>query len=191
MAIARETLRPLAVRSDAPVGAVTLPTPNSSRSWCVQPDRVRAADQDDRRLRDTPRRVARPADCSFLLARSLQRVGQLRDGLGYCGIRVHHVAEVVARAGLVEPVHCRVEVGPEVGWAAAAGPWSLFVGWARSFGVCDGPPRQSCVERSRVSVAHRGRRVRERSQSSAKAGIGRCLLAGAQRAAPRSSGVVD
>jgi hypothetical protein len=89
---------------------------------------------------------------SALLPRDLQCVGQLRGGLGYCGVGVDDVAQVVTGAGMVEPLHCRVEARPQLGWAATAGPGSQLVGRARAFGVGDGSPCQSCLERSGVSV---------------------------------------
>ncbi len=74
---------------------------------------------------------------SALLARGLERVGQLRRGTGYCGVGVDDVGQVVARAGLVEPLHCGVEARPEFGWAAAAGPRSQLVGRTCALGVSD------------------------------------------------------
>jgi hypothetical protein len=153
----------------------------------VEPNRRSAAALRARepslRTSDRHNRLTRP--------RGLQRVGQLRGGLGYCGVGVDDVGQVVAGAGLVELAHCGVEAGPGIGWAAAAGPGAQFVWRTRPFGIGDGPPCQSCLERSGVSVAHRGRRLGERSQSIAKPGVGRCLLVGAHRAAPRCAGVVD
>jgi integrase len=68
--------------------------------------------------------------CS-LLARSLQRLGQRRGGVGYCAVGVHDVPQVVARAGVVEPSNRGVEAGPELVGTAAAGAGAQFVGWAR------------------------------------------------------------
>ena len=92
--------------------------------------------------------------CAALLPRGLQCVGQLRGGVGYCGVRVDDVGQVDARTRLVELLHCGVEAGPELGWPAAAGPGSQLVGRARAFGVGDGPPCQSCAE-----ALGRGRRA--------------------------------
>ena len=140
-------------------------------------------------------RARRPAFCGRPLPRyspaACSASASSEAALGYCGVGVDDVGQVVARAGLVEPLHRGVEARPELGWAAAAGPGSQFVRRTRSFGVSDGPPCQSCLERSVVGVAHRGRRVSERSQSIAKAGVGRRLLVGAHRAAPRCPRVVD
>jgi hypothetical protein len=71
------------------------------------------------------------------------------------GIGTDDVAQVVARAGLVEPLYCRVEAVPELGWAAAAGPGSQLVGRAR-------PPVRKVLRRHGVS---RQRRT-ERPQTS-------------------------
>jgi hypothetical protein len=51
----------------------------------------------------------------------LQRIGQLRGGLGYCRLRSDDVGQVVAGAGPVELLHGGVEANPDIGWAATAG----------------------------------------------------------------------
>ena len=111
--------------------------------------------------------------------------------MGYRGVGVDDVGQFVAGAGLVELLHCGVEARPELGAPAAAGPRSQLVGRPCPLGVSDGPPRKSRVERSGMGVAHRGRRVSERSQSIAKPRVGRRLLVGAHRGAPRRPGVGD
>jgi hypothetical protein len=108
----------------------------------------------------------RTTSMRVLLARGLQRVGQLGGGLGHRGVDVDDVGQVVAAAGLVELL----------GWAAAAGTGSQLVGRTRPLGVSHGSPRQSRLKRSRMSVAHRARGLGQRPQSVAKAGVGRCLL---------------
>jgi excisionase family DNA binding protein len=75
--------------------------------------------------------------------------------VGYCGVGVDDVGQVLACAGLVELLHCGVEARPQFGGAATPGSGSQFIGRAGPVGVGHGTPRQSRLERSRVGVAHR------------------------------------
>ena len=97
----------------------------------------------------------------------------------------------VAGARGVELLDRSIEACPELVWTAPSRPRAELIRRSRALRPLHQSPGKPGLQRLRVRVAHSCRRVRQRPQTIAKAGVGWRLLVGARRVCPRRPGVAD